>query len=155
MKPARGPQTRFFSNYCSGIPGLANYEMLNEVCEGNFWGAFFRHRASHPSHGGCYAYAMLCYAAACFFTAAVELQMSFWKIQGIGSWAQVLRHFIMPYNHEIEDAQSCIHSMRKWSKTKGGHLALDWVRVQVHSLRCPFPHLKQKKTLSAFRHAFC
>jgi hypothetical protein len=62
MKPARGPQTRFFSNYCSGIPGLANYEMLNEVCEGNFWGAFFRHRASHPSHGGCYAYAMLCYA---------------------------------------------------------------------------------------------
>ena len=33
MKPARGPQTRFFSNYCSGIPGLANYEMPNEVCE--------------------------------------------------------------------------------------------------------------------------
>ena len=37
MKPARGPQTEFFSNSCSGIPGLANYEMLNEVCEGNFW----------------------------------------------------------------------------------------------------------------------
>ena len=46
MKPARGPQTRFFSNYCSGIPGLANYEMPNEVCEGNFWGTFFRHRDS-------------------------------------------------------------------------------------------------------------
>ena len=29
MKPARGPQTEFFSNSCSGIPGLANYEMLN------------------------------------------------------------------------------------------------------------------------------
>ena len=27
MKPARGPQTEFFSNSCSGIPGLANYEM--------------------------------------------------------------------------------------------------------------------------------
>ena len=38
MKPARGPQTKFFSNSCSEIPGLANYEMLNEVCEGNFWG---------------------------------------------------------------------------------------------------------------------
>ena len=81
MKPARGPQTRFFSNYCNGIPGLANYEMLNEVFEGNFWRAFFKHRASHPSHGGCYAYAMLryamlCYAVACFFAAAVvsELQ---------------------------------------------------------------------------------
>ena len=37
MKPARGPQTKFFSNYCNGIPGLANYEMPNEVCEGNFW----------------------------------------------------------------------------------------------------------------------
>ena len=33
-KPARGPQTKFFSNYCSGIPGLANDEMPNEVCEG-------------------------------------------------------------------------------------------------------------------------
>ena len=44
MKPARGPQTEFFSNSCSGIPGLANYEMLNEVCEGNFWGTFFRLR---------------------------------------------------------------------------------------------------------------
>ena len=32
MKPARGPQTMFFSNYCSGIPGLANYEMPSEVC---------------------------------------------------------------------------------------------------------------------------
>ena len=40
MKPARGPQTEFFSNYCSGIPGLANYEMANEVCEGNFGGTF-------------------------------------------------------------------------------------------------------------------
>ena len=40
MKPARGPQTKFFSNYCSGIPGLANYEMPNEVCEGNFLGTF-------------------------------------------------------------------------------------------------------------------
>ena len=27
MKPARGPQTTFFSNYCGGIPGLAIYEM--------------------------------------------------------------------------------------------------------------------------------
>ena len=44
MKPARGPQTKFFSNYCNGIPGLANYEMLNEVFEGNFWRAFFRLR---------------------------------------------------------------------------------------------------------------
>ena len=32
MKPARGPQTEFFSNSCSGIPGLANYEVPNEVC---------------------------------------------------------------------------------------------------------------------------
>ena len=40
MKPARGPQTEFFSNSCSGIPGLANYEMPNEVCEGNFGGRF-------------------------------------------------------------------------------------------------------------------
>ena len=49
MKPARGPQTDFFSNYCSGIPGLANYEMPNEVCEGNFWGTFFRHRDSRSA----------------------------------------------------------------------------------------------------------
>ena len=42
MKPARGPQTEFFSNSCSGIPGLANCEMLNEVCEGKFRGTFFR-----------------------------------------------------------------------------------------------------------------
>ena len=40
MKPARGPQTEFFCNYCSGIPGLANYEMPNEVREGNFWERF-------------------------------------------------------------------------------------------------------------------
>ena len=40
MKPVRGPQTEFFSNHCSGIPGLANYEMPNEVCEGNFWERF-------------------------------------------------------------------------------------------------------------------
>ena len=32
MKPARGPQTEFFSNYCNGIPGLANSDMLNKVC---------------------------------------------------------------------------------------------------------------------------
>ena len=49
MKPARGPQTEFFSNSCSGIPGLANYEMLNEVCEGNFWGTFFRYRVSRSA----------------------------------------------------------------------------------------------------------
>ena len=49
MKPARGPQTKFFSNSCSGIPGLANYEMLNEVCEGNFWGTFFRYRVSRSA----------------------------------------------------------------------------------------------------------
>ena len=40
MKPARGPQTMFFGNYCNGIPGLANYEMPSEVCEGKFWGHF-------------------------------------------------------------------------------------------------------------------
>ena len=40
MKPARGPQTLFFGNYCSEIPGLANYEMPSEVCEGNFCGPF-------------------------------------------------------------------------------------------------------------------
>ena len=49
MEPARGPQTEFFSNSCSGIPGLANYEMLNEVCEGNFWGTFFRYRVSRSA----------------------------------------------------------------------------------------------------------
>ena len=38
MKPARGPQTMFWGNYCSGIPGLANYEMPSEVCEGNLCG---------------------------------------------------------------------------------------------------------------------
>ena len=42
MKPARGPQTMFLGSYCSEIPGLANYEMPNAVCEGNFWGTFFR-----------------------------------------------------------------------------------------------------------------
>ena len=42
MKPARGPQTKFFSNSCSGIPGLANYEMPNELCESNFWGLWTR-----------------------------------------------------------------------------------------------------------------
>ena len=31
---------RVFSNSCGGIPGLVNYEMLNEVCEGNFWVCF-------------------------------------------------------------------------------------------------------------------
>ena len=40
MKPARGPQTIFFSNYCSGIPGLANYEMPNEVGEGKYGARF-------------------------------------------------------------------------------------------------------------------
>ena len=49
MKPARGPKQSFFSNSCSGIPGLANYEMLNEVCEGNFWGTFFRYRVSRSA----------------------------------------------------------------------------------------------------------
>ena len=49
MKPARGPQTRFFSDYCSGIPGLPNYEMPHEVCEGNFWGTLFRHRDSRSA----------------------------------------------------------------------------------------------------------
>ena len=58
MKPARGPQTRFFSNYCNGIPGLANYEMPNEVCEGTVTAVprgtavlGRAARASHPSHG--------------------------------------------------------------------------------------------------------
>ena len=41
MKPARGPQTELFSNYCNGIPGLANYEMPNDVREGHFWGDVF------------------------------------------------------------------------------------------------------------------
>ena len=36
MKPERGPQTMFWGNYCGGIPGLANYKMPSEVCEGNF-----------------------------------------------------------------------------------------------------------------------
>ena len=45
---------KFFSNYCSGIPGLANYEMPNEVCEGNFWGTFFRHRDSRSARNGCH-----------------------------------------------------------------------------------------------------
>ena len=30
MKPARGPQTEFFSNSCSGIPGLANAAELGK-----------------------------------------------------------------------------------------------------------------------------
>ena len=34
------PKTEFFSNYCNGIPGLANYEMPSEVCEDNFRGPF-------------------------------------------------------------------------------------------------------------------
>ena len=59
MKPARGPQTKFFSNYCSGIPGLANYEMPNEVREGNFWGTFFRHRDSRSTRNGCHGAAGL------------------------------------------------------------------------------------------------
>ena len=54
MKPARGPQTMVFSNYCSGIPGLANYEMPHEAYEGNFWGTFFRHRASRSARNGCH-----------------------------------------------------------------------------------------------------
>ena len=53
-KPARGPQTEFFSNSCSGIPGLANYEMPNEVCAGNFGGMFFRHRDSRSARNGCH-----------------------------------------------------------------------------------------------------
>ena len=61
MKPACGAQTKFFSNYCSGIPGLANYEMPNEVCEGNFGGTFFRHRASRFARDGCHGAAGLRY----------------------------------------------------------------------------------------------
>ena len=41
MKPARGPQTMFLGNSCTGIPGLANYEMPIEVCEGKFWDHFW------------------------------------------------------------------------------------------------------------------
>ena len=48
MKPARGPKQSFFSNYCNGIPGLANYEMPNEVCECNFGETFSKHRDSRP-----------------------------------------------------------------------------------------------------------
>ena len=59
MKPARGPQTEFFSKYCSGIPGLANYEMPDEVCEGSFWETFFRHRDSHSARNGCHGAAGL------------------------------------------------------------------------------------------------
>ena len=56
MKPARGPQTTFFSNYCGGIPGLAIYEMSNEVREGRFLETFFKRdgrlaRAACPSKG--------------------------------------------------------------------------------------------------------
>ena len=56
MIPARGPQTTFFSNYCGGIPGLAIYEMPNEVREGHFGGTFFKRdgwlaRAARPSKG--------------------------------------------------------------------------------------------------------
>ena len=59
MKPERGPQTMFFGNYCSGIPGLANYEMPSEVCEGNFWVTFFRHHDSRPARNGCHGAAGL------------------------------------------------------------------------------------------------
>ncbi len=61
MKPARGPQTEFFCNYCSGIPGLANCEMPNEICEGNFWGTFLRHRDSRSARNGCHGAAGLRY----------------------------------------------------------------------------------------------
>ena len=54
MKPARGPKTIFFNNYCNGIPGLANYEMPNEPCEGNFLGTSFRHRDSRSARNGCH-----------------------------------------------------------------------------------------------------
>ena len=37
-------------NFCKFLqisdPGLANYEMPDEECEGNFWGTVFRHRDS-------------------------------------------------------------------------------------------------------------
>ena len=50
MKPERGPQTMFFGNYCSGIPGLANYEMPSEVSEGNFLGTPVGRVARGKSH---------------------------------------------------------------------------------------------------------
>ena len=59
MKPARGPQTEIFSNYCSGIPGLANYEMPNEVCEGNLGGTLFRPRDSRSARNACHGAAGL------------------------------------------------------------------------------------------------
>ena len=74
MKPARGPQTRFFSDYCSGIPGLANYEMPNEVCEGNFWGTFFRHRDSRSARNGCHG------------AAGGRQVPGYWQL-GLGTWA--------------------------------------------------------------------
>ena len=41
MKPVHGPQTIFFNNYCSEIPGPANYDMPSEVCGKQFLCAFF------------------------------------------------------------------------------------------------------------------
>ena len=40
MKPARGPKTDFFNNYCNGIPGLANYEMPTKCAKAIFGGHF-------------------------------------------------------------------------------------------------------------------
>ena len=47
-------QSFLASSYCSEIPGLANYEMPNEVCEGNFGGTFFRHHDSRSARNGCH-----------------------------------------------------------------------------------------------------
>ena len=84
MKPARGPQTRFFSDYCSGIPGLANYEMPNEVCEGNFWGTFFKHRDNRSARNGCHRAAGLGKSRQ---VSARGLTTSNPGFQAIGSWA--------------------------------------------------------------------
>ena len=81
MKLARGPQTEFLSNYCSGIPELANYEMPNEVCEGNFGGTFFRHRDSRSARNGCHG------AAGRQAPRLRHLTTSNPGIQAIGSWA--------------------------------------------------------------------
>ncbi len=55
MKPARGTQKMFFGNYCSGIPGLANYEMPSDCANASF-GGIFKHRDSRSGRNGCHGY---------------------------------------------------------------------------------------------------
>ena len=55
MKPERGPQTMFWGNFCSGIPGLANYECQAKCAKASF-GDIFRHRDSRSGRNGCHGY---------------------------------------------------------------------------------------------------